>query len=330
MLLEYCSRYFQPHAFRFKSAAFVGSGGAERMNNLVLFLVAVLIWGSTWLVITFQLGQVPPEVSVAYRFALAGVMLLGWSSARKLRLAFSVREHGWMALQGALLFGLNYVCVYRAESRISSGLVAVIFSLIVFFNIAGTRWFFGTPLRPATLVAAVLGFGGVVLIFLPELRRPTTSADAIAGIGYSLLGTVSACAGNLISARNQRRGLPVVQLNTFGMIYGALFVGVYALGAGRRLVFDWSLRYVLSLGYLALFGSVVAFGAYLTLLGRIGADRAGYVAAVVPIVALLLSVAFEGLRLGAPEALGVVLCIMGTLLILRRRPAAPDPCSRGR
>ena len=299
------------------------ASAAKRMNNLVLYLVAVLIWGSTWLVITFQLGQVPPEVSVAYRFALAGAMLLGWSVARKLRLKFSLREHGWMALQGALLFGLNYVCVYLAESRISSGFVAVIFSLIVFFNIAGTRWFFGTPLRPATLLAAALGFGGVVLIFLPELRRPAQSADAIAGIGYSLFGTISACGGNLVSARNQRRGLPVVQLNTFGMLYGALFVGLYAFAADRSFIFDTSLRYVLSLVYLALFGSVIAFGAYLTLVGRIGAERAGYVAAAVPVVALLLSVGFEGLQLGVAEALGILLCVIGTLLVLRKKPAPP-------
>lgn len=188
------------------------------MNNLGLYLAAVLIWGSTWLVITFQLGTVPPEVSVAYRFALAGVILLLWTLVGKLRLTFSRREHGWMALQGALLFGLNYVCVYLAESRISSGLVAVIFSLITFLNIAGTRLFFKTPIRPATVVAALLGVGGVALIFLPELRRPAQGGEAVLGVIFSLVGTISACAGNLISARNQRRGLPVVQLNTVGML----------------------------------------------------------------------------------------------------------------
>lgn len=295
------------------------------MNNLGLYLVAVLIWGSTWLVITFQLGTVPPEVSVAYRFALAGVMLLIWSLVRRLRLSFSWCEHGWMAMQGALLFGLNYVCVYLAESRISSGLVAVIFSLIVFFNIAGTRLFFKTPIRPTTVVAALLGVGGVALIFLPEFRRPAQSGEAVMGVIYSVVGTVSACAGNLISARNQRRGLPVVQLNTFGMLYGAAFVALYATGLGRDFVFDPSISYVLSLSYLALFGSVLAFGAYLTLVGRIGADRAGYTAAAIPIVALLLSVGFEDLHLGAPEMFGIALCVAGNILVLRKRPpAAPS------
>ena len=292
------------------------------MNNLALYLVAVLIWGSTWLVITFQLGRVPPEMSVAYRFALAGVILLLWSLARRLRLRFSVREHGWMALQGALLFGLNYVCVYLAESRVSSGLVAVIFSLLVFFNIAGTRLFFRTPVRPATVLGALLGVGGVALIFLPEFRQPVRGGDAVVGMIYGLVGAVSACAGNLLSARNQRHGLPVVQLNTFGMLYGAAFVGLYAVARGRSFVFDPSPGYMLALGYLALFGSVLAFGAYLTLVGRIGADRAGYTAAAIPIVALLLSAGFEGLRLGAMEVSGIALCVAGNILVLRRRPAS--------
>ena len=293
------------------------------MNNLGLYLAAVLIWGSTWLVITFQLGRVPPEVSVVWRFALAGAMLLLWSLVRRLRLSFSLRDHGWMALQGALLFGLNYVCVYLAESRISSGLVAVIFSLITFLNIAGTRLFFKTPIRATTVIAALLGVGGVALIFLPELRRPARGGEAVLGVIFSVVGTISACAGNLISARNQRRGLPVVPLNTFGMLYGAGFVALYAAAMGREFTFDPSLRYVTSLVYLSLFGSVLAFGAYLTLVGRIGADRAGYTAAAIPIVALLLSVGFEGLRLGAPELCGILLCVAGNTLVLRKRPVAP-------
>src|SRR3954471_21646840 len=213
------------------------------MNNLGLYLVAVLIWGSTWLVITFQLGRVPAEVSVAYRFALAGGILVLWSLVRRLRLKFSRREHGWMALQGALLFGLNYVCVYLAEGRISSGLVAVVFSLIVFCNIAGTRIFFKTPLRPATIIAALLGVGGVALLFLPELRQPAHSTETVEGVLFSVIATVSACGGNLVSARNQRRGLPVLQLNAFGMLYGATFVAIYAAAIGRPFLFDPSARY---------------------------------------------------------------------------------------
>jgi drug/metabolite transporter (DMT)-like permease len=299
------------------------------MNNLTLYLTAVLIWGSTWLAITYQLGKVPPEVSVAYRFALAGVFLVLWSWVRGLTLKFAWRDHLWMALQGALLFGLNYVLIYLAETRISSGLVAVIFSLILFFNIAGTRLFFGTPIRPMTIVAGLLGVSGVVLIFLPEIRRSAEHNDIALGVALTMISTLSASCGKLVSARNQRRGLPVVQLNTYGMLYGALFVGIYALAVGRTFNFDASLGYVVSLAYLALFGSVLAFGAYLTLVGKIGADRAGYTGAAIPIVALLLSVCFEGLRLHAGELAGIALCIVGNILVLRgHKPAPPAAVTR--
>jgi len=293
------------------------------MNNLGLYVAAVLIWGTTWLAITFQLGPVPPEVSVAYRFGLAGLLLLAWCGARRLRLAYSWREHGVMAAQGALLFGINYVCVYRAEGLIASGLVAVTFSLLSPFNMVGARLFFGTTIRPASLVGAALGVAGVALVFLPELSHASEQGHLTLGFGIALVGVVSACLGNLVAARNQRQGLPVVQLNTFGMIYGAALVAAYALAIGRPFVVDRSASYLLSLGYLSLFGSVLAFGAYLTLLGRIGAGNAGYVNAIIPIVALVVSTCFEGLRWHAATVLGVLLCLAGNVLVLRR-PAKPS------
>ena len=292
------------------------------MNNLGLYLASVLIWGSTWLVITYQLGRVPPEVSVAYRFALASLVLFLWCMARGLRLAFTLRDHLWMVAQGALLFGVNYVCVYLAEGQISSGLVAVAFSLIVFLNILGARVFFGTQARLAMLAGAVLGVGGVALVFLPEFRAAEGFGRSARGLTYAVAATFSASLGNLVASRNQRQGLPVIQLNAFGMLYGALLVALYAAAAGRTFAFDASAHYLLSLAYLALFGSVIAFGAYLTLVGRIGAGRAGYTGAAIPIVALLLSTVFEGLRWQPYMVLGIALCVAGNVLVLRRRSEA--------
>jgi drug/metabolite transporter (DMT)-like permease len=286
------------------------------VNTVGLYLTSVLIWGSTWLVITFQFGPVPPAVSVCYRFALASVLLFGWCRALGLRLVFPLREHRWMALQGVLLFGINYVCVYLAEVQIASALVAVTFSLVVFLNIAGARLFFGTPFRPATVLGAVLGVGGVVLVFLPELRQGAGRGDATLGLGYALVGAVSASLGNLVASRNHRSGLPVVQMNGFGMFYGASFVALYALFSQQPFRFDWSARYLLSLTYLALLGSVVAFGAFLTLLGRIGADRAGYVTVAIPIVALMFSAVFEGLQWNGLLVLGVGLCLAGNVAVM--------------
>jgi len=286
------------------------------LNNLGLYLTSVLIWGSTWLVITFQLGKVPPAVSIVYRFALAGLVLLAWARMKSLRLRFSPEDHLWMALQGALLFGVNYLCVYLAETEITSGLVAVVFSLLVVLNIVGARIFFGTPLKSSTLLGAALGIAGVALVFLPEMSRGTGSGDSALGVGLALGGALTASLGNIVAYRNHGRGLPVVQMNAFGMLYGALLVALFALVSRQTFLFEWSPRYILSLAYLTLFGSILAFGAFLVLLGKIGADRAGYVTVAIPIVALLLSSLFEGLRWHATLVIGILLCLAGNIAIL--------------
>ena len=296
---------------------------------LGLYLTSVLIWGSTWLAITFQFGTVPPAVSVAYRFAMAGLILLVWARLKALRLRFSLSEHLWMALQGLLLFGINYVCVYVAETEITSGLVAVVFSLLVILNIVGSRVFFGTPLKPSTVLGALLGIAGIVLVFFPEIGRGAGKGNPTLGIAFALGGALSASLGNIVAYRNHGRGLPVIQMNTFGMLYGALFVAVFALVTRQPYLFDWSPRYLLSLAYLAVFGSIVAFGAFISLLGRIGADRAGYVTVAIPIVAVLLSASFEGLRWHLPLVLGILLCLAGNVAVLWGRAAPRQSSSAG-
>lgn len=288
------------------------------MNILGLYLTSVLIWGSTWLVITFQFGVVPPAVSVAYRFLLSAVILLGWCLYRRLPLRFTAREHRWMLLQGILLFGINYVTVYLAETEVTSGLVAVVFSLIVFMNIGGARVFFGTPVKPATLLGAVLGVSGILLVFLPEFSRESSKGNPTTGLVLALVGAVSASAGNLVASRNHKAGLPVVQMNTFGMFYGALVVAAFALVTRQPFAFDGSARYLLSLSYLALFGSIIAFGAFLTLIGKIGAGSAGYVTVAIPMVALLFSALFEGLQWHLSLVAGMALCLAGNVVVLRK------------
>jgi drug/metabolite transporter (DMT)-like permease len=290
------------------------------MNDLALYLVTTLIWGSTWLVIKFQLGQVSPIVSVAWRFGLASAMLLAYTLLHGGSLRFSARSHLWIALQGVLLFGLNYIGVYLSEQYLTSGLVAVVFSLVVFTNAIGMRLFFGLPLRPSALFAATLGVAGVALIFGRELLVVSGAGHELRGLLLALAATLVASAGNMVATRNHRRGLPVLQQNAWSMLYGALFVLLVALLSGARLTFELSVPYVTSLLYLALFGSALAFGAYLTLMGRIGADRASYTAVAIPIVALLLSTAFEQLRWHAETFAGVTACIGGIALALRRRP----------
>ncbi len=289
------------------------------MSNPALFLTATLIWGSTWLGITFQLGVVPPEVSVAYRFALAAALLAAWCAWRGVPLRFSRRDHAFLAGTGATLFGFNYVTVYWAERFVPSGLVAVVFSTIVFMSPVGMRLAFGTPMSARTLVAATLGVAGVALLFLPELDAARHGGSAALGIAFALVSTAIATAGNLFAVRNHQAGLPTFPATAWGMAYGALAAALSAAVTGAAWTFDPRPPYVLSLLYLAVFGSIAAFGAYLTLLKRVGAGPSSFVGVATPVVAMLLSTLFEGYRWTWVAVLGVALAIAGNVLALRPR-----------
>lgn len=289
------------------------------MSNPALFLTATLIWGSTWLGITFQLGVVPPEVSVAYRFALAAALLAAWCAWRGVPLRFSRRDHAFLAGTGATLFGFNYVTVYWAERFVPSGLVAVVFSTIVFMSPVGMRLAFGTSMSARTLVAATLGVAGVALLFLPELDAARHGGSAALGIAFALVSTAIATAGNLFAVRNHQAGLPTFPATAWGMAYGALAAALSAAVTGAAWTFDPRPPYVLSLLYLAVFGSIAAFGAYLTLLKRVGAGPSSFVGVATPVVAMLLSTLFEGYRWTWVAVLGVALAIAGNVLALRPR-----------
>lgn len=282
-----------------------------------LFALCTAIWGSTWLAITFQLGSVAPEVSVVYRFLLAAACLAAWCAATGRSLAFPVRDHAWLATWGVLMFGLSYVAVYYAESRVSSGLVAVVFSTIVFMSPVGMRIAYGTPLTARILVAAALGIAGVALLFLPELRSAGEGGSAAAGIGWALAGAAMSTGGAVMAMRNHARGWPILPTTAWGMLYGAISAAVAATAQGAAWSFDASPPYLLSLVYLALFGSIVAFTAYLQLLRLVGAGPAAYVGVSTPVIAMLLSTAFEGYRWSALAVLGVVLAMVGNVLALR-------------
>lgn len=291
------------------------------MQNTFLYIITVLIWGSTWLAITFQLGVVPPELSVAYRFFLASLILFTYSKLRGLKLRFSRQEQLFIALQGLFLFSLNYVMVYFAELYVTSGLVSVLFSAVIVFNVFFGFLLLRNPVRGRVLLGSLVGILGLVLIFWPELAGLDLVGGRVLGLILGLVSAVSASLGNIISARNQRAGLPVIQTNAYGMLYGSIFTMIFALARGVEFSFDVSAGYISSLLYLALFGSVIAFGTYLTLLGRIGADRAAYVTVMFPLVALVLSAIFEGLQLNVLQFVGVGLILLGNVIVVRMKKA---------
>lgn len=286
----------------------------------ILYALTVLIWGSTWFAIKFQLGTVEPAVSVAYRFLLAAALLFAWCWWRAESLRFSPRSHMWMMLLGLSLFGLNYLLFYYATVDLTSGLVAVAFSTIVIFNIANAALWLKTPIQASAVIGGLLGIGGIVLVFWPELDFSDTSQRTSLALLVALLATVSASFGNVISARNQREGLSVMPTNAWAMSYGALFMLAWALLNGMDFGLEIGWPYILSLGYLVVFGSIIAFGSYLTLIGKIGPAKAAYATVLFPLVALAISAVFENYRWGPTTIAGVMLVVVGNIVILRRGP----------
>ncbi|MBC8023938.1 MAG: EamA family transporter [Burkholderiales bacterium] len=289
------------------------------MSNLQLFIAAVAIWGSTWLAITYQLGKVAPEASVFYRFLLASVLLFAYCIARRLPLRYSLREHLWIAFFGVLMFSVSYIFVYYAEEHVVSGLVAVGYSASPMLGMIGMRVFFGTPMTRSLIAGSILGMVGISLVFWPEFTRLQGNRDTALGALYTVIAVLVSAVGSIVAQRNQRAELPLWQGMAWGMLYGAIFSLAVALIAGKPLEFEATVPYVLSLLYLSILGSVLAFAAYLTLLHRIGAARAGYIGVMVPIVALVISAAFEGFRWHALTWAGIAVSVAGNVIVLRRR-----------
>ncbi len=286
------------------------------MPTSLIYAVVVLIWGTTWFVIRFQLGVVAPEISLVYRFALAAVCVFAFARLTGSPLRLSWREHRVVALQGATLFCLNYWMTYLSTQYLTSGLVAVLFTSIIFFNIVNGRLILGTPIERRVLVAAAAGVLGVALLFLPEIQAALHDPRILHGAGLALAATYVASLGNMAASHNTQAGLPVVTVNAYGMAYGAIGLAVIAILRGTPVDFDPRWPYVISLLYLSLAGTSLAFSLYLVLIKRIGASRAAYSSVLFPVVALAVSTLFENYRWSLPAAVGLAVLVAGNALAL--------------
>jgi drug/metabolite transporter (DMT)-like permease len=287
------------------------------LGNVRLFLVCVAIWGSTWLAIKFQLGRVAPEASVFYRFLLGSVLIFAYCLARRKPLRYPWREHLWLALLGVLMFSVSYICVYYAERFVVSGLVAVGYSASPLLGMLGMRLFFATPMTRRVAAGSILGIVGIALVFKPEFSRLHGDSDTAVGAIFTVLSVIVSTLGSMVAHRNHEARIPLWQGMAWGMLYGSMFSLGVALALGRPLEFEFTAGYILSLVYLAVLGSIIAFGAFLTLLKRVGAARAGYIGVMVPIVALVVSAAFEGFQWHALTWLGIAISVAGNVIVLR-------------
>lgn len=297
------------------------------MSSPILFTIASLIWGSTFWAITLQLGHTAPAVSVAYRFFLAAAALFAVCIARRERLSLPWRTHRWMALQGGLTFGISYICTYHAEQHVVSGLVAVMFALMVFWTPIWSRLFFGTAINRRTWTCGAAATVGVALLFWHAIGDAWQAIQAggndhfIAGVVLALAATMASAGGSVVvtKVKQQCANLPLTM--AWSMLWGASMVTLWSLANGDAFTLPDSGTYWAGLFYLSIFGSVVAFFAYFTLIARIGANKAVYVTVVTPVLSVLLSVLLEDYRPGALEFLGMIVCLASVAWAVR----APAP-----
>lgn len=282
------------------------------------YALTVMIWGTTWIAIHYQLGAVAVEASVAYRFALAAAVLFAALRVTGRLHSMPLVQQPWVILQSLCLFSCNFICFYIATGDIPSGIVSVVFSAATIFNMINAFLFHKRRPSGRILLGASLGVAGIVCLFSDTLAKAALDAATARGLAIALLGTWFFSLGNLVSARNQRHGLQVATVNAWGMLYGAAIVTLFAASRGVPFTFDASPAYIVSLLYLAIPGSVVGFTTYLTVVHRLGPERAGYMTVLFPIVALSLSVLLEDYRFTPVSGAGLGFVVLGNVLVLMK------------
>ncbi|WP_459615736.1 DMT family transporter [Bordetella sp. 2513F-2] len=301
--------------------------------NVALYLLTVLIWGTTWIAIKWQIGAVPPPVSIAWRFAIAAAVL--FILLRLLRRPMRPPAGAWGLLlaQGLALFCLNFLCFYYAEHYVASGLVAVVFSLAPLMNAVNGRLFMGRPLQPQVVAGALLGLTGIAALSVQQMAGHLDDADTWLGMGLAVLGTLCFSTGNLLSTRMSAMGLHPLSANAWAMLVGASVLALGSVAAGLPLGLEADARYLGALLYLAIPGSVIGFTTYLVLVARIGPDRAAYCTVLFPFVALAASTLFEGYVWSPLAVTGLALVVAGNLVVFgapRRIMAAWAAATRPR
>ncbi|TFW35808.1 DMT family transporter [Massilia horti] len=301
------------------------------MPSSVLFTIASLIWGSTFFAITLQLGDIAPAVSVVYRFGLAAATLFLWCLVRGDRLLLPWRTQRWLILQGFLTFGVSYVCTYNAEQYLVSALVAVLFALMVFWTPLCARLAFGTPVALRTLGAGVGGIIGVILLFYHSIGaaihdlKSGGSGTFLLGVLLAVAASISSSAGAVVVGKVRAQSSNLMLTTGWSMLWGTLLVAAWALLTGQHFALPTRPSYWMGLLYLAIFGSVIAFICYFTLIARIGSQKAVYISVITPALSVLLSIRLEHYRPGPAEWLGMIVCLASVAWALRTPSAKPAP-----
>ncbi|MFC7536415.1 DMT family transporter [Sphingomonas sp. GCM10030256] len=302
----------------------------QPVRGIILpFVIFTLIWGSTWIVIRDQLGVVPPQWSVTYRFIIAAAAMFAIAAWKGAPLRLHRSDWPLVGAVGLCQFCINFNSVYIAEHFITSGLVATVFALLLIPN-SLFAWAI-LKQRPGGrfLACSAIAIAGIALLFWQELRRDQAADSAVfAGIAWTLAGVIGASVSNVLQATDRARHIHIFSLLAWTMAVGAVADGAIALLVAGPPTFEWSWSYCAGLTYLAVFASALCFSLYFPVVRKIGPGRAAYSSALVPIVAMALSTLFEGYRWTPLAAAGAALAIGGMLLaLMSRRPVVPAPAA---
>lgn len=285
--------------------------------DLASIVACSAIWGTTWFAITLQLGKVDPSWSIIYRFSIAALLMFAWLAVTRRRIRLNRAQHLAAFGQGLFTFALDYAMVYAAEQRVPSGVVAITFAALSLTTLILFRLVLGRRASRLSWAGAALGVVGVGFLFAEQLAGAEIAHRAALGLAFALIGMLTAAIGNYFAWRQETARGDVVPSTAWAMAYGVGLLVVWALVTGAPIGFDPSPKYVLSLLYLAVFGSVVAFLIYYYLARRRSYALASYISALTPPTAMIASAVFEGVKWGPLALIGLVIVLAGQLLLIR-------------
>ena len=287
-----------------------------RSSDYLLYAVVIFGWSTSWLPLKWQLGVVSPEISLIWRFTIASALMTVITLAMGYPMKVKLKEHLKFIGLGLCLFSMNFNLFYHGGLYATSGLLAVVFSTASLVNIFLVSIISRTIPKLMMVIAAIMGFVGVGMIYAPQFEA---GPEALTSLSLCLVGTLFFCTGNMISTASQKNGISVMTANSWGMFYGVIILTVISFIRGHEFEIEMTARYIGSLFWLAIFSSVLAFTAYLMLVGRIGSGKAGYATAIFPIGALLISTFYEDYHWSLMSAAGLALVVGGNIVMLRSK-----------
>ena len=282
--------------------------------SVFLYALMICVWGFSWIAIKWQQGVVPVEVSILYRFAIAACLMFIIGKIYNRLQPVSKSHHIYLAFQGIFLFCLNFIAFYNATNYIASGLTAVVMASAPIFNALNSKLAYRTKITSNFWIGALLGLGGISMLFINELSQTQWSSDQLKGLLYALAGTLCFSFGNIISMRNTRHNIKPFTSTSYAMLYGCLVLFLIIISKNLSFEFSFEHQYIGGLLYLAVPATVVGFTAYLILVDRVGAHNAAYLLVITPIIALVISSIFESYQWTLYSTVGLILVVMGNVL----------------